>query len=32
LYAPGLKKNMFSIEELEDKGFKVEFMDGKVVL
>eukprot|EP00253_Pinus_taeda_P001599 PITA_01599 len=30
LYAPDLKKNLVSISAMEDKGFKVAFIDGKV--
>ena len=30
LYIPDLKKNLMSILEMEDKGFKVEFVDAKV--
>ena len=30
LYVPYLKKNLVSISEMEDKGFKVAFIDGKV--
>eukprot|EP00253_Pinus_taeda_P001808 PITA_01808 len=30
LYVPDLKKNMVSISAMEDKGFKVAFIDGKV--
>ena len=29
LFVPGLKKNLLSILDLEDKGFKVTFMEGK---
>jgi len=32
LYVLGLKKNLFSVATLEDKGYKVAFMDGKVFL
>jgi hypothetical protein len=32
LYVPGLKKNVFLVAALEDKDYKVAFMDGKVVL
>ena len=32
LYFPGLKKNLHSIAGLEDKGYKVLFMDKKVLL
>eukprot|EP00253_Pinus_taeda_P029075 PITA_29075 len=31
LYVPYLKKNVVSISAMEDKGFKVTFIDGKVV-
>ena len=30
LYVPNLKNNLVSISAMEDKGFNVEFMDGKV--
>ena len=30
MYVPGLKKNLVSIFAMEDKGFKVAFVDGKV--
>ena len=30
LYVPDLKKNLVSFSTMEDKGFKVEFIDGKV--
>ena len=30
LYVPDLKKNLVSISVMEDKGFKVAFIDGKV--
>jgi len=30
LYVPDLKKNLVSISMMEDKGFKVAFIDGKV--
>ena len=30
LYVPDLKKNLASISTMEDKGFKVTFVDGKV--
>ena len=30
LYVPGLKKNLLSIAGLEDKGYRVLFMDKKV--
>jgi len=32
LYVPDLKKNMVSIFKMEDKGFKVAFIDGKVCI
>ena len=31
LYVPGLKKNLLSISALEDKGYGVAFMNGKVL-
>ena len=31
LYVPGLKKNLLSIFTLEDKGYRVAFVDGKVL-
>ena len=30
LYVPNLKKNLVSISAMEDKGFNVAFIDGKV--
>ena len=30
LYVPNLKKNLVSISAMEDKGYKVAFVDGKV--
>ena len=30
LYVPNLKKNMVSISKMEDKGFKVAFINGKI--
>ena len=30
LYVPNLKKNLVSISAMEDKGFKVAFIDGKI--
>jgi len=30
LYVPNLKKNLVSISAMEDKGFNVAFVDGKV--
>ena len=30
LYVPDLKKNLVSISAMEDKGFKMAFVDGKV--
>jgi len=30
LYIPALKKNLLSISCLEDKGYRVSFLDGKV--
>lgn len=32
LFVSGLKKNLLSISALEDKGFKVAFVDGKVLV
>jgi len=32
LFIPRLKKNLLSVPVLEAKGFKVTFMDGKVIL
>jgi hypothetical protein len=32
LFVQGLKKNLLSISALEDKGFKVAFVDGQVLL
>ena len=32
LYVPGLKKNLLSISALYKKGFKVAFIDGKVLM
>jgi hypothetical protein len=32
LYVPGLKKNLLSISALEKKGFRVSFIDGKVLM
>jgi hypothetical protein len=32
LYVPGLKKNLFSISALDEKGFKVSFIDGGVLM
>ena len=32
LYVPGLKKNLLSISSLDKKGFKVAFIDGKVLM
>jgi len=29
LYVPNLKKNLVSISVMEDKGFKIAFIDGK---
>ena len=31
LYVPGMKINLVSISALEDKGYKVAFLDGKVL-
>jgi len=32
LYVPNLKKNLVSISAMEDKGFKVAFVDGNVLI
>ena len=32
LYVSGLKKNLLSISALDKKGFKVAFVDGKVIM
>jgi len=32
LYVPGLKKNLLSISTLEEKGFRVDFIDGQVLM
>ena len=32
LYVPGLKKNILSISALDKKGFRVAFIDGKVLM
>jgi len=32
LYVPNLKKNLVSISVMEDKGFNVAFIDGKVLV
>lgn len=32
LYVPGLKKNLISVAVLENKGYRVLFMDGKPLL
>jgi hypothetical protein len=32
LYVPGLKKNLLSISALENKGFRVAFIDGEVIM
>ena len=32
LYVPGIKKNLLSVSALEDKGFRVTFMEGKALL
>ena len=32
LYVPNLKKNLVSISAMEDKGFKVAFVDRKVLI
>lgn len=31
LYVPELKKNLLSISAMEDKGFRIAFVDGKVL-
>ena len=31
LFVPGLRKNLLSISALEDKGYKIEFVDGRVL-
>ena len=31
LYVPGMKRNLVSISALEDKGYRVTFVDGKVL-
>ena len=31
LYVPGLKKNLLSISALENKGYRVAFVDGQVL-
>ena len=31
LYVPGMKRNLVSISDLEDKGYRVTFADGKVL-
>jgi hypothetical protein len=28
LYVPGLKKNLLSISDLDEKGFRIAFVDG----
>jgi hypothetical protein len=32
LYVPGLKKNLLCISALDKKGFRVAFIDGKVLM
>jgi hypothetical protein len=32
LYVPGLKKNLLSISALDEKGFRVAFIDGEVLM
>ena len=32
LYVPGLRKNLLSISALDKRGFKVAFIDGKVLM
>jgi hypothetical protein len=32
LYVPRLKKNLLSILELDEKGYRVAFFDGKVLM
>ena len=32
LYVPGLTKNLLSISSLENKGFRVAFIDGEVLM
>ena len=32
LYVPGLKKNLLSISILDKKGYRVSFIDGKVLM
>ena len=32
LYVPGLKNNLLSISSLDKKGFRVAFVDGKVLM
>ena len=32
LYVPGLKKNLLSILALDNKGFRVDFIDGEVLM
>ena len=32
LYVPGLKKNLLSISALDNKGYRVAFIDKKVVM
>ena len=32
LYVPGFKKNLLSILEIDKKGYRVAFIDGKVLM
>ena len=32
LYVPGLKKNLLSISSLDARGFRIAFVDGKVLM
>ena len=32
LFVPGLKKNLLSISALDNKGYRVSFIDGKVLM
>jgi hypothetical protein len=31
LYVPGMKRNLVSISSLEDKGYKITFLEGRVL-